>query len=143
MFLSDGDGWVTMAELQQRPGLDTNKDGEVMFLSVRFLDMLPRSASSSISLDLCAQVSEEEAKFFLSDLDQFDLASFKSTGFVLLKPYLDLDATAEPAETEGEAAKEEEEGTVPEVDWHPMMTPEPPGGNSVYALLFGLVDESF
>ena len=114
---------MTMAELQQRPGLDTNKDGEVLLVSVRVHGILLRSAS--IRPDLCSQVSEEEAKFFLSDLDQFDLASFKSTGFALLKPYLDLDATAEPVEEE--ASKEEEEGALPEVDWHPMMTPEPPG----------------
>ena len=88
---------------------------------------------SSIRLlhsNLRSQVSDEEAKFFLSDLEQFDLASFKSTGFVLLKPYLDLDATAEPKETEEEATKEEE-GTLPEGDWHPMMTPEPPGSQFV------------
>ena len=36
-------------------------------------------------------MSEEEAQFFLSGSDQFDLDSFKSTGFLLLKPYLDLE----------------------------------------------------
>jgi len=76
---TDADGFITVQELQARPGLDTNKDGDV---------------------------SEEEAQFFLSGSDQFDLDSFKSTGFLLLKPYLDLEQV-EP-EVEPEVVQEPE-----------------------------------
>jgi len=118
----DGDGQVGLTELQARPGLDTNKDGEV---------------------------SEEEAKFFLSENESFDLETFISTGYVLLKPYLDLESA--PQETGGhqevEHETESDEGLTPPVDDgshmvdhpmatpaphdpdapdHPMMTPEPP-----------------
>ena len=51
-------------------------------------------------------MSEEEAQFFLSGSDQFDLDSFKSTGFLLLKPYLDLEQV-EP-EVEPEVVQEPE-----------------------------------
>merc|ERR1719195_1116667 len=71
---SDADGIVTIDELRARSGLDTNKDGEV---------------------------SEEEAKFFLSDQEHFTPETFKTTGFVLLKPYLDLE--------KGQANVEEED----------------------------------
>merc|ERR1719154_20030 len=64
---TDNDGAITMAELQARPGLDTNKDGEV---------------------------SEEEAKFFLGDKETFDMETFRDTGFALLKPYLELENVA-------------------------------------------------
>lgn len=100
---TDADGLVTVNELQARSGLDTNKDGVV---------------------------SEEEAKFFLSDHEHFDLETFKNTGFVLLKPYLDLEisgaAAAEDTENEENPEDDDTAGTTPEVDWHPMMTPEPP-----------------
>merc|ERR1719309_186472 len=99
MFASldtDSDGKLTVAELQARPGLDTNKDGEV---------------------------SEEEARFFLgADQEHFEIESFRSAGYVLVKPYLEL----EDAAPEEEVNEEETAGTTPEVDWHPMMTPEPP-----------------
>ena len=99
------DGVVTIEELRARSGLDTNKDGEV---------------------------SEEEAKFFLSDQDHFTPETFKTTGFVLLKPYLDLEKGLPEAEDLSKEEIEsvgEEEGTTPEVDWHPMMTPEPPAAD--------------
>ena len=66
-----------MTELQLRPGLDTNKDGEV---------------------------TEEEAKFFLGDKENFDLQSFSEAGFALLKPYLELERSGEP-EPEVESAR--------------------------------------
>lgn len=49
-------------------------------------------------------------KFFLSGNDQFDLDTFKTTGYVLLKPYLDLEQTTEAptAQAEIEAIGEEE-----------------------------------
>jgi len=103
---TDADGLVTLEELKARSGLDTNKDGEV---------------------------SEDEAKFFLSDQEHFTLDSFKTTGFVLLKPYLDLEMGQKNEVAEEEPKEEidnvEEEGTTPEVDWHPMMTPEPPAAD--------------
>merc|ERR1719295_786267 len=102
---SDADGVVTIEELRARSGLDTNKDGEV---------------------------SKEEAKFFLSDQEHFTPETFKTTGFVLLKPYLDLEkGQPEPEEVPKEEIEsvDEEEGTTPEVDWHPMMTPEPPAAD--------------
>ena len=103
---TDADGLVTLEELRARSGLDTNKDGEV---------------------------SEDEAKFFLSDQEHFTLDSFKTTGFVLLKPYLDLEMGQKNEVAEEEPKEEidnvEEEGTTPEVDWHPMMTPEPPAAD--------------
>merc|ERR1719318_1335775 len=94
---TDMDGVVTMSELQARPGLDTNKDGEV---------------------------SEDEAKFFLSDKESFDIESFKDSGFALLKPYLELEkAVPEVAEDDGvELAPPVEEYHAPD---HPMMTPPP------------------
>lgn len=116
----NNDGVITMEELQTRPGLDTNKDGEV---------------------------SEEEAKFFLSDNESFDLESFVTTGYVLLKPYLDLETANQVEEIEqAEFEQQEEEDLVPpaeefhapdypmatpapddpEAPDHPMMTPEPP-----------------
>merc|ERR1712142_1276655 len=98
---TDADGVVAMAELQARPGLDTNKDGEV---------------------------SEDEAKFFLGDKESFDIESFKDSGFALLKPYLELERAAPepeaPTEDEGlELAPPSEEYHAPD---HPMMTPPPP-----------------
>merc|ERR1712192_195885 len=78
------------------------------------------------------EVSEEEAKFFLSDQEHFTLETFKTTGFVLLKPYLDLEkGQPEPDELTNEEIESlgKEEGTTPEVDWHPMMTPEPPAAD--------------
>ena len=86
----DGDGVVTVAELQARPGLDTNKDGEV---------------------------TEDEAKFFLGDKDSFDLDSFKDGAYALIKPYLDLEkVTAEPEEP----VAIEDEGVVPPAEeYHP------------------------
>jgi len=129
----DGDGTVTVAELQARPGLDTDKNGEV---------------------------SEEEAKFFLSDNEQFDLISFTSTGYALLKPYLDLESEAgeegmvDELDGEDENLDEDEDLTAPienfehfhgvdhpmatpapdEVDSpdHPMNTPEPPAYEDEY-----------
>merc|ERR1712013_890723 len=97
---ADTDGVVTMAELQARPGLDTNKDGEV---------------------------SEDEAKFFLGDKETFDIESFIESGFALLKPYLELEkAVPEVApEPEGEGSELEppvEDYHAPD---HPMMTPAP------------------
>ena len=44
------------------------------------------------------EVSEEEAKFFMSGSEQFDLDTFKNTGFLLLKPYLDLEKVDEKAD---------------------------------------------
>ena len=58
---TDGDGTVSVAELQARPALDTNKDGSV---------------------------TEEEVRFFLSGSDSFDRETFRLSGFLLLKPYL-------------------------------------------------------
>merc|ERR1719385_348093 len=63
---TDQNGEVSLAELQARPGLDTNKDGEV---------------------------TEEEAKFFLGDKESFSLETFKEGAFALMKPYLDLEQT--------------------------------------------------
>merc|ERR1711983_610641 len=64
MLDTDNDGTVSVSELMMRPGLDTNKDG---------------------------QVTEEEARFFLGDKDGFDMDSFRDGGFALIKPYLDLE----------------------------------------------------
>jgi len=90
----DGDGVVTVAELQARPGLDTNKDGEV---------------------------TEEEAKFFLGDKDSFDLDSFKDGAYALIKPYLDLEkVTAEP---EDPVAIEDEGMVPPAEEYHPPDHP--------------------
>ena len=90
----DWDGVVTVAELQARPGLDTNKDGEV---------------------------TEEEAKFFLGDKDSFDLDSFKDGAYALIKPYLDLEkVTAEP---EDPVAIEDEGMAPPAEDYHPPDHP--------------------
>jgi len=95
---TDLDGVVTMTELQARPGLDTNKDGEV---------------------------SEEEAKFFLGDQETFDIESFVESKFALIKPYLELEQAA-PAPTEDaeevELTPPVEEYHAPD---HPMMTPPP------------------
>merc|ERR1719470_166885 len=95
---TDNDGTITMAELQARPGLDTNKDGEV---------------------------SEDEAKFFFGDKETFDMETFKDAGFALLKPYLDLEKVA-PAPTddveEVKLTPPVEEYHAPD---HPMMTPPP------------------
>merc|ERR1711892_375159 len=95
---TDLDGVVTMSELQARPGLDTNKDGEV---------------------------SEEEAKFFLGDQETFDIESFVESKFALIKPYLELEQAA-PAPTEDaeevELTPPVEEYHAPD---HPMMTPPP------------------
>jgi protein kinase C substrate 80K-H len=68
----DKDGFLSRVELQTRPGLDTNKDGEV---------------------------SEDEVNFFLAGHEQFDIETFKSAGFVLLKPYLELEQHSEPEPT--------------------------------------------
>jgi len=128
---TDGDGIVTVTELQARPGLDTDKNGEV---------------------------SEEEAKFFLADSDQFTLETFVSSGYALLKPYLDLEAVPEEQPSMEEEEEEEdpsfgddEDFVVPteevhvvdhpmatpapdEVDIpdHPMNTPEPPAYDDDY-----------
>jgi len=100
---TDNDGLVTIAELQARPGLDTNKDGEV---------------------------TEEEAKFFLGEKESFDLESFKEGAFALIKPYLDLERNA--AEENGQDAPDvADDASVPPSEEfhppdHPMMkdTPE-------------------
>merc|ERR1719154_716201 len=94
---TDNDGSITIGELQARPGLDTNKDGDV---------------------------SEEEAKFFLGDKETFDIETFKESGFALLKPYLELERAA-PADVEDtvELTPPVEEYHEPD---HPMMTPPPP-----------------
>ena len=90
----DADGVVTVAELQARPGLDTNKDGEV---------------------------TEDEAKFFLGDKDSFDLDSFKDGAYALIKPYLDLEkVTAEP---EDPVAIEDEGMVPPAEEYHPPDHP--------------------
>ena len=66
-------------------------------------------------------VSEEEAKFFLAGNEEFTLDSFKDTGFVLLKPYLELEEPEEPATTEHPAPEQElVEPTTEE------FTPPPP-----------------
>jgi len=93
---TDQDGQVTVAELQARHGLDTNKDGEV---------------------------SEDEAKFFLGDKESFDIESFKDSGFSLIKPYLDLEKVAPPVAEEGEGAVPPTQEYHPPD--HPMMTPSP------------------
>jgi len=94
---TDNDGSVTMSELQARPGLDTNKDGEV---------------------------SEEEAKFFLGDKETFDIETFKESGFALLKPYLELErGILTDVEENVELTPPVEEYHEPD---HPMMTPPPP-----------------
>jgi len=85
----DGDQSISREELQSRPGLDTNKDGSV---------------------------SEDEANFFLSGNENFDKETFKSTGYILLKPYLDLESggsesTESPAVDEATASSEDT--TVP------------------------------
>jgi len=97
---TNGDGLVTVPELQARPGLDTNKDG---------------------------QVTEEEAKFFLGDKEDFNIDSFKEGAFALIKPYLDLErlSSEEPAQVEdvqGEGVPPTDEYHPPD---HPMMTPSP------------------
>ena len=93
---TDQNGEVSLAELQARPGLDTNKDGEV---------------------------TEEEAKFFLGDKESFTLETFKEGAFALMKPYLDLEQTQseEPAEESVEEVPSEEYHPPD----HPMMTPSP------------------
>merc|ERR1711892_179860 len=102
---TDLDGVVTMTELQARPGLDTNKDGEV---------------------------SEEEAKFFLGDQETFDIESFVESKFALIKPYLELEQAA-PVPTEDaeelELTPPVEEYHAPD---HPMMTPSPEDVESDY-----------
>merc|ERR1719154_462242 len=94
---TDNDGSIPIGERQARPGLDTNKDGDV---------------------------SEEEAKFFLGDKETFDIETFKESGFALLKPYLELERAA-PADVEDnvELTPPVEEYHEPD---HPMMTPPPP-----------------
>jgi len=93
---TDQNGEVSLAELQARPGLDTNKDGEV---------------------------TEEEAKFFLGDKESFSLETFKEGAFALMKPYLDLEQTQseEPVEESVEEVPSEEYHPPD----HPMMTPSP------------------
>merc|ERR1719452_400796 len=94
---TDNDGSITIGELQARPGLDTNKDGDV---------------------------SEEEAKFFLGDKEAFDIETFKESGFALLKPYLELErGTTTEVEENIELAPPVEEYHEPD---HPMMPPAPP-----------------
>jgi len=94
---ADHDGSLTVAELMLRPELDTNKDGAV---------------------------SEEEAKFFLSDKDSFDLESFKQGGHDLLKPYLDLHQEA-AANAEDEVTEAPEQtNDIPEPQTE-QVTPPP------------------
>merc|ERR1719154_791981 len=94
---TDNDGSITIGELQARPGLDTNKDGDV---------------------------SEEGAKFFLGDKEAFDIETFKESGFALLKPYLELErGTTTEVEENIELTPPVEEYHEPD---HPMMTPAPP-----------------
>jgi len=93
---TDADGVVTIAELRARPGLDSNKDGEV---------------------------SEDEAKVFLSDNDSFDLQTFVDTKFTIMKPFMDLEFAAVPLDSnEEESANKVEDYHAPD---HPMMTPAP------------------
>ncbi|XP_023321352.1 glucosidase 2 subunit beta [Eurytemora carolleeae] len=89
----DKDGYISRVELQTRTGLDTNKDGEV---------------------------SEDEVNFFLAGHEQFDLEIFKTTGFTLLKPYLDLEQqNSEPESASNtESSDDTESVSVP--------TPEDP-----------------
>ena len=99
MLDTDNDGAVSVSELMMRPGLDTNKDG---------------------------QVTEEEAKFFLGDKDGFDMDSFRDGGFALIKPYLDLEKVMdEPEIITGEAADHEAPSQEYHPPDHPMMTPSP------------------
>jgi len=60
---ANNDGVIIVQELQVRRGLDTDKDGVVTI---------------------------EEAQFFMSGNEEMDLETFKTVGFALLKPYLDL-----------------------------------------------------
>ena len=67
-------------------------------------------------------VSEDEARFFLSGNDNFDLDTFKQIGFVLVKPYLDLEGVTDaPAADEELVAPPTEE-----------FTPPPPENPEVY-----------
>ena len=93
---TDNDGVVNMAELQARPGLDTNKDGEV---------------------------SDDEAKYFLGDEEFLDIKSFVDSKFKLMKPYLELGKVSASSESnQAEAASAVDGYHAPD---HPMMTPSP------------------
>ena len=63
-------------------------------------------------------MSEEEVNFFLGGHEQFDMDTFKSTGFTLLKPYLELEQQSsesepEPAPVDSETAESDEPAPVP------------------------------
>ncbi|XP_064079784.1 glucosidase 2 subunit beta-like isoform X1 [Macrobrachium nipponense] len=61
---NDGDGVLTVTELQSRQTFDTNRDGEV---------------------------SEEEAKFYLKQEESMDLDTFISTGWQMMRPVYKYD----------------------------------------------------
>ena len=67
-------------------------------------------------------MSEEEAKFFLSGNDQFDLDTFKQVGYVLLKPYLDLEVAQDVTETTDAPAQTDE---IPEPLTEELTPPTP------------------
>jgi len=90
----DGDGTVSLEELMTRTEFDTNKDGAV---------------------------SEEEAKFFLSGNEGFSIETFKETGYILVKPYLDLAAEAKAREEVTEAP-DIEDLEVPEPEYEETTT---------------------
>lgn len=64
-FDSDGDGKVSVAELQTRIAFDRNRDG---------------------------MVSVEEAKYFLEEEEQLDLETFITVSWPKVKPYLMMDS---------------------------------------------------
>jgi len=93
---TDQNGVVNMAELQARPGLDTNKDGEV---------------------------SEDEAKYFLGDEEFLDIKSFVDSKYTLMKPHLELEIVSSSSESnQAESGSETDDYHAPD---HPMMTPSP------------------
>lgn len=77
----NNDGVIIVQELQVRRGLDTDKDGIVTI---------------------------EEAQFFMSGNEEMDLETFKTIGFALLKPYLDLEESAPPLPVDAAVDDDEE-----------------------------------
>jgi hypothetical protein len=92
---------VSLAELQLRQALDSNKDGTV---------------------------TEDEARFFLSGADSFDKETFRLSGYPLLKPYLTQEEDVPGGAEAGEEAKSEEGGE--ETPASPPLQTEDPAPSS-------------
>ena len=118
--------------------LDTNQDGQVtvaelqvnikpynwkwLFLQILTIIFCVSQARHGLDTNKDGEVSEEEAQFFLSDKESFDIDSFKDSGFALIKPYLDLEKVTPAAEADDGAVPPSQEFHPPD---HPMMTPPP------------------